>query len=106
MRRLFSVTLIATMLGILPAAAQEPVDLAMVARIKQEGLQRSRARELYFTLTDRIGARLTASPAHSGKSAFVCRVRTSYDQNKQSAVVLASFAWHAAQRNERIPRAK
>jgi hypothetical protein len=42
MRRLFSVTLIATMLGILPAAAQEPVDLAMVARIKQEGLQRSR----------------------------------------------------------------
>jgi carboxypeptidase Q len=64
MRRLLSVTLIATVLGILPAAAQEPVDLAMVARIKQEGLQRSRARELYFTLTDRIGARLTGSPAH------------------------------------------
>jgi hypothetical protein len=52
-------------LGVLPAAAQEPIDLAMVGRIKQEGLQRSRAQEFYFTLTDRIGARLTASPAYT-----------------------------------------
>jgi hypothetical protein len=51
-------------LGILPAAAQEPIDLAMIGRIKQEGLQRSRAQEMYLTLTDRIGARLTGSPAH------------------------------------------
>jgi carboxypeptidase Q len=36
----------------------------MVARIKEEGLQRSRARELYVTLTDTIGARLTGSPSH------------------------------------------
>jgi hypothetical protein len=28
------------------------------------------------------------------------------DELKQSAIVLASFAWHAAQRNEKIPRAK
>jgi hypothetical protein len=46
-------------------AAQERVDLAMVKRIKDEGLQRSRARELYLTLTDTIGARLTGSPAHN-----------------------------------------
>ena len=51
-------------LGTLPAAAQEPVDLAMIGRIKQEGLQRSHAQEMYLTLTDRIGARLTGSPAH------------------------------------------
>jgi hypothetical protein len=57
--------LIAATLGILPAAAQEPLDLAMVGRIKQEGLQRSRAQEIYFTLTDQIGARLTASPAYT-----------------------------------------
>jgi len=47
-----------------PAAAQEPVDFAMIGRIKQEGLQRSRAQEMYLSLTDRIGARLTGSPAH------------------------------------------
>ena len=64
MRRLLSATLLVIMLGAVPAAAQEPIDLPMVARIKQEGLQRSRAQELYFTLTDRIGARLTGSPSH------------------------------------------
>lgn len=36
----------------------------MVARIKAEGLQRSRVLALYRTLTDDIGARLTGSPAH------------------------------------------
>jgi hypothetical protein len=45
--------------------AQERVDQAMVTRIKEEGLQRSRARQLYLTLTDTIGARLTGSPAHN-----------------------------------------
>jgi len=40
----------------------DPVD--MVARIRTEGLQRSRALVLYRTLTDDIGARLTGSPAH------------------------------------------
>ena len=36
----------------------------MLARIRSEGLQRSRALALYRTLTDEIGARLTGSPAH------------------------------------------
>src|SRR5215471_21777758 len=36
----------------------------MLARIRAEGLQRSRALALYRTLTDDIGARLTGSPAH------------------------------------------
>lgn len=63
MRRLLFAALLAALI-VLPLAAQESIDLAMVARIKQEGLQRSRARELFFTLTDRIGARLTGSPAH------------------------------------------
>jgi carboxypeptidase Q len=34
------------------------------ARIRAEGLQRSRALTLYRTLTDEIGARLTGSPSH------------------------------------------
>ena len=32
--------------------------------------------------------------------------RMTEDELKQSAIVLASFAWNAAQRNEKIPRAK
>src|SRR5262245_16685690 len=63
-RLLYTVLLVAT-LGVVPAGAQEPVDLAMVNRIKLEGLQRSRAQEIYFTLTDQIGARLTGSPAYT-----------------------------------------
>ena len=35
-----------------------------LARIRTEGLQRSRALELYRTLTDDIGGRLSGSPAH------------------------------------------
>jgi hypothetical protein len=46
------------------ASAQEPVDLAMAARIRAEGLERSQALALYQTLLDDIGARLTASPGH------------------------------------------
>jgi carboxypeptidase Q len=46
-----------------PVLTQEPVDLAMTARIRAEGLERSQALNLFHTLTDAIGARLTASPA-------------------------------------------
>ena len=64
MRRLLSSIFVAATLGIVPSAGQEPIDLTMIGRIKQEGLQRSHAQEMYLTLTDRIGARLTGSPAH------------------------------------------
>lgn len=43
--------------------AQEPVDLAMVARIRDEGLNRSQVMETFNYLTTVIGPRLTASPA-------------------------------------------
>ncbi|MEQ1857008.1 MAG: M20/M25/M40 family metallo-hydrolase [Longimicrobiales bacterium] len=45
-------------------SSQEPVDLAMTGRIREEGLQRSQALDLFHTLTDDIGARLTASPSY------------------------------------------
>ena len=63
MRSLFAAASLVVALGLTPAAAQE-ADLAMAARIKEEGLQRSRALELYRTLSDAIGARLTGSPSH------------------------------------------
>ncbi len=43
-------------------AAEEPVDLGMMSRIRDEGLNRSQVMEHIFHLTDVIGPRLTASP--------------------------------------------
>ena len=65
--KLLSMTLAAgLLLGLLlvAAAAQEPVDQRMVAAIKAEGLNQSEAPDLFYTLTDRLGQRLTGSPAH------------------------------------------
>jgi carboxypeptidase Q len=62
-RLIAAVIFFAGALGVL-SAAEETIDQAMVGRIKQEGLQHSRALEFYLTLTDRIGARLTGSPSH------------------------------------------
>src|SRR5262245_61152340 len=64
MRRLLFAALIGVAL-VAPAVAQEPFDRAMLARIKDEGLQRSHAQQLYLALTDGIGARLTGSPSYT-----------------------------------------
>ena len=52
------------LLGGASASGQQRDSSDMLARIRAEGLQRSRALALYRTLTDEIGARLTGSPAH------------------------------------------
>lgn len=62
--RLLPVAVVLLSLGVALPSTQERVGSDMVARIRAEGLQRSRALALYRTLTDEIGARLTGSPAH------------------------------------------
>jgi len=55
-----------TVLALAPAAgalAQEPVDLATIARIRDEGLNRSQVEATFNYLTNVIGPRLTGSPA-------------------------------------------
>jgi hypothetical protein len=47
-----------------PANAQEAIDEAMIAAIRTEGMQRSEAPAIFYSLTDVLGPRLTASPAH------------------------------------------
>src|SRR3990170_335507 len=54
-------TLVALALAI-PVAAQEPVDLGMIARIREEGLTRSQVEKSFDHLTNVIGPRLTGSP--------------------------------------------
>src|SRR5436305_7464667 len=46
----------------LPLEAEEPVDLTMVTRIRDEGLHHSQVMETLYNLTDVIGPRLTGSP--------------------------------------------
>ena len=45
-----------------PASAQERVDLDVIARIREEGLQRSRVMDFAWVMTDVLGPRLTGSP--------------------------------------------
>ena len=59
------------------AAAQEPVDTAMIAAIRAEGLNRSAAGDLFFKLTDGIGPRL------SGSSAFDEAARWAVDRFRE-----------------------
>ncbi|HEY0555553.1 MAG TPA: peptidase, partial [Thermoanaerobaculia bacterium] len=53
---------VAALLIALPCYAEETVDLPMMARIRDEGLQRSQAMETLYHLTHIIGPRLTGSP--------------------------------------------
>jgi hypothetical protein len=46
----------------LPSIAEEPVDLGMVSRIRDEGMRRSQVMETVRQLTDDLGPRLTGSP--------------------------------------------
>ncbi len=56
----------AVVIGLLQteATAQEPVDAAMIARIRAEELNHSAASDIFYTLTDVLGPRLSGSPAY------------------------------------------
>src|SRR5262245_24835112 len=54
--------LAALLTGVLSAQTGESVDSAAVAKIRDEGLNRSRVMDTMFWLTDRYGPRLTGSP--------------------------------------------
>jgi hypothetical protein len=67
MRKLLSAGF-AIWLGLFPiittANAQEPVDAAINAKIREEGLKRSKVYETFTHFTEVIGPRLTGTPAH------------------------------------------
>ena len=64
MRLRFCLVFTSLLLGVALLSGQQRDAGDMLARIRAEGLQRSRVLALYRTLTDDIGARLTGSPAH------------------------------------------
>lgn len=57
-----SVILQLLVLFLLPLWAEEPVDLGMINRIREEGFHRSQVMDTAFQLTDVLGPRLTGSP--------------------------------------------
>ena len=59
------------------AAAQEPIDQAMIAKIKAEGMGRSEVATLFHTLADVLGPRLSGSPA------YVAAARWAQDRFKE-----------------------
>lgn len=59
--KLASAVALLSVLAPLALAAEEPVDLAMMTRIRDEGLHHSQVMETLYQLTDRNGARLTGS---------------------------------------------
>ena len=62
-RTLFLVSMTALMIATL-TQAQERIDTAMVAKIRAEGMERSRVQETFDHLVNVIGPRLTGSPAY------------------------------------------
>jgi hypothetical protein len=50
--------------------AAQPPDADMLARIRQEALERSQAHALFATLTDQFGPRLTGTPAYNQAAAW------------------------------------
>jgi hypothetical protein len=54
----------------IPVIAQEPVDTAMVAKIRAEGFERSKVLDTFNQLANVIGPRLTNSPAHKQSIAW------------------------------------
>jgi hypothetical protein len=65
-KTIIALTTLTVMLTAFPGARQaaEPVDLAMIAKMKDEGMNRSQVGELFDMFVNVIGPRLTASPAH------------------------------------------
>src|SRR5262245_44411588 len=53
------------------ASAQRSIDRETIAKIRDEGLQRSQVDPVFSELTVAIGPRLTASPAHKRAAEFV-----------------------------------
>ncbi|HEV8577940.1 MAG TPA: M20/M25/M40 family metallo-hydrolase [Thermoanaerobaculia bacterium] len=61
-RKILFIVALALAVPAVPSRAEEPVDLAMMTRIRNEGLHHSEVMATLFHLTDVIGPRLTGSP--------------------------------------------
>lgn len=76
MKRLLSTVLLFALLFAFPAGAQEPVDQAVIARIRQEACARARVMETIFYLADVHGSRLRGTPNYKAAAeSFITAMR-------------------------------
>src|SRR5215218_5948582 len=61
-RRMIGSAALAIVAGATALGAQEKIDAAMIARIRDEGLNRSQVMDHMIWMTDILGPRLTGSP--------------------------------------------
>ena len=88
-------------LAVVPAAlgAQEPVDLAAIQKIREEGGQRSQVMEIASWLTDVYGPRLTNSPQARAAGAWAARTMQGWGL---SNVHQEQFAFGRGWQNDRM----
>lgn len=65
-----SLTVIFSLFFQLPLCAQEPIDTALLAKIRDEGLNRSQVERTFAQFTEVIGPRLTGSPSHKAAADY------------------------------------
>ncbi len=70
-RLIFVIALVATVGAGIALTAQDKVDLAMVAKIRAEGTERSKVLEVFNYITNVTGARPTGSRAHKQAADYV-----------------------------------
>ena len=74
----YTAVLLTVLSTVIAAQAPERVDMAMVARIKQEGLTRSQVMDHLGWLSDVYGPRVTGSPALADASAWAMKTLTGW----------------------------
>jgi hypothetical protein len=70
MSRIFAAFICLSLLAAVPLYAQEPVDRDVVAKIRDEGLNRSQVLKMFTHFTEVIGPRLTGSPQVKAASEY------------------------------------
>jgi hypothetical protein len=80
------------------APVQEPVDREMIAKIRDEGLNRSQAPETFTHFTEVIGPRLTATPAYKNAADF------NVGKRSESASLVGSTHGLIAEARSRLSR--
>ena len=68
--KFFAALICSVLLCAIPARAQESVDRQMIAKIRDEGMNRSQVLKMFTHFTEVIGPRLTGSPQVKAASTY------------------------------------
>ncbi len=78
MKTLIPAIAVTAMVAVPFAQTREPVDTAAIAKIRDEGLNRSQVKETFDVFVDDIGPRLTGTPAHKRAAEYALAMMTKW----------------------------